>query len=112
MKCLFIDRNSWFDFPYKLLHYTWATFGCLPFDPSRGVLPKYLGGGVLPTPWNPYPISDRNMIFPTLFQTWLTQISIPYFRPARNCSNLHIHLRRALNFRYYSKHISQEKKII
>ena len=35
-----------------------------------GVLLIFLGGGVLPGPENPYPISDQNIRF-----------SIPYFRP-------------------------------
>ena len=35
-----------------------------------GLLMMFLGGGVLPGPENPYPISDKNIRF-----------SIPYFRP-------------------------------
>ena len=54
-----------------------------------GLLPQNLGGGVRPTPRNPYhPISD------------LTQNSIPFFRPARNWFGLRRHVKRASSFRY------------
>ena len=44
----------------------------MPAPGGGGVLPQNLGGGVRPTPWNPYPISNQNMWF-----------SLPYFRPAQ-----------------------------
>ena len=41
-----------------------------PGGGGGGILSEKLGGGMRHASWNPYPISDQNVIFPTLFQTW------------------------------------------
>ena len=54
-------RNAWHNDPrfvYKIR------------QKSPGVLPEKLGGGWRHASWNPYPISDQNLLF-----------SLPYFRP-------------------------------